>query len=124
MITQAIVDACGLVTTGMAQVHGVGGVEDAETYLVNIALPNNVMFAGIRVSKGKIKDADMLIGMDIITRGDFAVTNYGGVTKFSFRMPSQEHIDFVPAVAQALKTQSLGRPNRAERRRAQRGSRH
>jgi preprotein translocase subunit SecA len=37
----------------------------------------------------------MLIGMDIIARGDFAVTNYDGKTVFSFRMPSVEQIDFV-----------------------------
>ena len=33
--------------------------------------------------------------MDIITRGDFAVTNRGGKTTFSFRIPSQADIDFV-----------------------------
>jgi len=32
--------------------------------------------------------------MDIISQGDFTVTNYGGTTKFSFRIPSQKHIDF------------------------------
>jgi hypothetical protein len=39
--------------------------------------------------------ADILIGMDIITLGDFAVSNFEGVTKFSFRVPSLSHIDFV-----------------------------
>ena len=38
---------------------------------------------------------DVLIGMDVINNGDFAVSNHGGVTKFSFRLPSQGHIDFV-----------------------------
>ena len=40
-------------------------------------------------------EADVLVGMDIINTGDFAVTNLGGITKFSFRFPSLEHIDFV-----------------------------
>ena len=33
--------------------------------------------------------------MDIISRGDFAVTNKNGKTTYSFRMPSIEQIDFV-----------------------------
>ena len=36
----------------------------------------------------------MLIGMDIISKGDFAITHPGGHTKFSFRVPSQADIDF------------------------------
>jgi hypothetical protein len=36
-----------------------------------------------------------IIGMDIIRRGDFAITNANGKTKMSFRMPSLKAIDFV-----------------------------
>ena len=79
----------------MTQVHGVHGSSESETYLVNITLPNQVVFSGVRVTKGDFSGADVLIGMDIISQGDFAVTNLGGVTKFSFRIPSQVHIDFV-----------------------------
>ena len=38
---------------------------------------------------------DILIGMDIITLGDFVITNYNNKTVFSFRFPSSEVIDFV-----------------------------
>src|SRR3972149_10734968 len=37
---------------------------------------------------------DILIGMDLITLGDFAITNKDGQTMFSFRHPSLGHIDF------------------------------
>ena len=37
---------------------------------------------------------DVLIGMNIITQGDFAVTNQNDKTMLSFRMPSRESIDF------------------------------
>ncbi len=37
---------------------------------------------------------DLLIGMDVIYLGDFAISNYHGKTCFSFRIPSQNHIDF------------------------------
>lgn len=41
-----------------------------------------------------IIDNDIIIGMDTITRGDLAITNKNGETWFSFRIPSQEHIEF------------------------------
>jgi hypothetical protein len=56
---------------------------------------NEVGFLYLRVTQAKIKDADILIGMDIISAGDFVVTNYEGKTVFSFRIPSCECIDFV-----------------------------
>ena len=109
VITQAVVDACDLKPTGMTHVASVHGEQDVETYLVNIALPNQVMVTGVTVTKGILKgDVHILIGMDVISGGDFAVTNHDGFTQFSFRSPSQEHIDFVPPPY---------RPNRAERRR-------
>ncbi len=44
---------------------------------------------------GVVKNTDALIGMNIINQGDFAVTNLNGRTKFSFRYPSINDIDFV-----------------------------
>jgi hypothetical protein len=96
VITQRVVDTCHLAPIGMTQVHGVNSVTMAEVYLVNIYLPNMVAFVQIQVTKGGLPpDTDMLIGMDIITQGDFAVTHKNGTTKFSFRVPSITHIDFV-----------------------------
>ena len=95
VITQKVIDACSLAPTGMVEVHGVHDSQFSETFLVNIRLPNSVAFGQLRVTKGNLKDADVLIGMDIMNRGDFAVTNLGGVTKFTFRVPSIVHIDFV-----------------------------
>jgi hypothetical protein len=123
VITQAVIDGCGLAPTGMAQVHGVHGIQPTETYLVNIALPNGVTFMSLRVSKGSIRDADVLIGMDIINQGDFSVTNCDGHSQFSYRTPSIEHIDYV-GQAKALRQAQQAQPHlqsRAERRRAKMG---
>jgi hypothetical protein len=50
---------------------------------------------GIKVISCKsIHDFDAIIGMDIIAKGDFAITGKSGNTKFSFRMPSIADIDF------------------------------
>lgn len=119
VITQKVIDACSLVATGVAEVHGVNSTSLSDTYLVNIVLPNKFIVSGARVTKGDLPDAEILIGMDVINQGDFAVTNHGGKTIFSFRMPSQEHIDFVPGTNEAIKA-SQG--NRAARRRAKKES--
>ncbi len=95
VISQAVVDACGLQPTGMTLVHGVHGPDQAETYLVNIGLPNGVGFVNVPVTKGILGNVQVLIGMDIIRIGDFAITNKDGKTVMSFRTPSQECIDFV-----------------------------
>ncbi len=95
VITQNVVNGCSLKPTGMTVVHHAQGTDRAETYLVGILLPNRVAFREVRVTKGILKDVDVLIGMDIINTGDFAVTNANGKTVFSFRSPSLEEIDFV-----------------------------
>jgi hypothetical protein len=101
VITQAVADACGLKPTGMMRVYGVAGAHDTETYLVNVSLPNGIGFANIKVTKGNLAGgADVLIGMDIITTGDFAITNKDGKTTFSFRCPSQTEIDYVAEARQ------------------------
>lgn len=96
VITQAVVDACSLKPTGMTKVHGVNGESISETFLVNIGLPNGVGFQGVTVTRGDLPHgAQMLIGMDIITCGDFSISNFGGVTIFTFRYPSMVVADYV-----------------------------
>jgi hypothetical protein len=119
-ITQAVIDECGLLPSGMAQVHGVHGSQETETFLVNIELPDNVVFTALKVSKGAFRDADILIGMDIISRGDFSVTNCDGRSQFSYRAPSMEHIDYVALVKAAREARAEPK-NRAARRRAKLG---
>lgn len=118
VITQAVVDACGLKPIGVVQTHGVHGTELSEVYLVNIRLPQGVAFMHVQVSKGKlVGGANVLIGMDIITQGDFAVTNKAGTTVFSFRLPAQTHIDFVKEFneEQAREQQTPGHPTGARK---------
>lgn len=43
-ITQAVIDACGLVPVGIAQVHNAQTTTSEEVFLVSIYLPNKVVF--------------------------------------------------------------------------------
>lgn len=103
VITPKVVAELGLKPSGKVMVRGVGPAgapqaHQSNTYLVNIILPNNVRFVGTRVSENSIEGGDVLIGMDIITAGDLAITNHNGETTFTFCTPSCEEIDFVAEI--------------------------
>ena len=94
VITKAVAQDLNLPVTGMAFVNHAAGMSPMPKHVVNIMLPNNVGISFTEVTEGDLKGCDVLIGMDIITRGDFAITNVGGKTTFSFRIPSVETIDY------------------------------
>lgn len=94
-ISQKVVDALGLKPVSKGKNHTAAGVVDTYLYLVNIILPSNVGIRSLMVTGSDLGDIDVLIGMDVISKGDFAITNMNGKTTFSFRIPSIETIDFV-----------------------------
>jgi hypothetical protein len=96
-ITQKIVTELKLLPSGKTTVSTAKGLAtDVNTFLVNIGLPNSVWVIGITATLAKLSpDTDLLIGMDIISLGDFAVSNNNGRTRMTFRTPSLRNIDFV-----------------------------
>jgi predicted aspartyl protease len=95
VITQKVIDELNLKPISLTKAHGADGEYDTEVYLINLVVPNGLAIQSMRVTKGKLRDVDVLVGMDVISQGDFAVTNFEGRTCFSFRCPSAERIDFV-----------------------------
>lgn len=96
VITSRVVSSCNLKPISVCNVQGVHGPQQSNVYLINIILPNGVLFHEVVATEGFLPDGDdLLIGMDIISTGDFSVTNKDGLTCFSFRVPSQHHIDYV-----------------------------
>lgn len=93
VISKKVVEDLNLAPTGMIKMQGVHGVHARNTYLVCIHLPSEVYFPALEVMEGDLGDVDALIGMDIISKGDFAVSNANGKTTFSFRTPSLQEID-------------------------------
>lgn len=106
VITERVAKALGLVAAGKMNVHGVNGPAIVNYYVVDIILPGGISATRI-VSEGKSAgDWDVLIGMDIISHGDFAVSNYNGVTTFSFRVPSRTVTDYVAEERAAVAAQN------------------
>lgn len=84
-----------LLPTGRVLVNDASGQKISNTYMVNVMLPNNVGIPFLQVTEGVLAGFDMLIGMDIISKGDFSISCSGGKTVFSFQLPSTHEIDYV-----------------------------
>lgn len=96
VISPKMVKECGLIPIGKDKVHTAGGIVTQNVYLINIGLPNGILIESVRVTEAQeIAGADALVGMDIISLGDFAISNFNGETSFTFRIPSNKVFDFV-----------------------------
>lgn len=79
--------------------------------VVTIAVANNELFHAdvyyVQLSMGQFtipftkvlgipmdESKELIIGMDVISKGDLAISNFDGKTVLSFRAPSLERIDF------------------------------
>jgi len=93
-ISTQIAKKLGLVPLGQTRVCHADGESVCNYYLVNLLLPNKIEIKMLMVNDGKLTDTDMLIGMDVISLCDFAITNSGAETKFSIQIPSSLDIDF------------------------------
>ena len=92
-------------------VHTASGEAKVNAYCVDIILRNNVTVKDIMVFDAEIgrQGIDMLIGMDIISKGDFSITYSKDCTTFSFRTPSIEEIDYVRDIRE--RERYLARPS-------------
>lgn len=116
-VSPSVVTQLGIAATGVRECKGASGPYRAHTYLVSalLKLPGadgGVWVPELCVSEAALDAFDVLIGMDIIALGDFAVTNHGGKTTLTFRIPSRERIDFT---AQKPQHRTSGEPGRNER---------
>jgi predicted aspartyl protease len=88
VITPEVAQKLNLYPIDEIKIVGVNSEGIAQISIVHIALPNSVLLQTRRVTIANIGgDADMLIGMDIISRGDFLICNADNKTTFSFVMP-------------------------------------
>lgn len=96
VITSKVATDLGLKPTGKITSNHAGGSNQVNTYLVNVYLPNGIRVIGVKVIEAVLAgNTEMLIGMDIISLGDFSFTNFNGEACFTFRIPSIKQIDYV-----------------------------
>jgi len=98
VVTRSVAQSLGLTLMGQTKVRGVHGVKTVNVYYVNIRLKGTDIQLTTNVTESEELSNDhsvgMLLGMNVITKGDFAITNYRGRTTMSFRVPSRHRIDY------------------------------
>jgi len=93
-IRYAIAKQLNLPQIGETEVLGVDGLCISDIYLASVGLPNHVAIPEIELlGCNDSLDYSMLIGMDIINKGDFLINTFNGRTTFSFQMPAIQPLD-------------------------------
>lgn len=96
VISQRLVTSLNLSVISKTQIFGVNNLSETTIHAIDLWLPNHCVIRKIPAAKGELsQDSDVLIGMDIISRGDLSISNFNDRTIFSFRYPSVGNIDFV-----------------------------
>ena len=97
-ISKELVEKLQLSPKGIYQTHSANDSKISNGYDIFLILnkDTNYIFPITVTIADNIHNMgiDMLIGMDVITQGDFAISTYNGETCFSFRVPSKGLIDF------------------------------
>lgn len=99
VITKSVAQKLGLTSIGQTRVRGVHGIRIVNVYFVQIKLMGTDISFETNVTEcddlSNDQSVGMLLGMNIITKGDFSITNYRGNTTMSFRIPSKHRIDYL-----------------------------
>jgi predicted aspartyl protease len=101
-ISESLAKNLGLKPIGRCKVGAAGGARITAAYSIDVTLRSLVRFINVHASAFVGSDQfDIIIGMDILTQGDLAITNGGGRTVMSFRVPPDvKHIDYVKITEQ------------------------
>jgi predicted aspartyl protease len=121
VISQKVVDALDLKAVSTTRTQTANGEREASVYIVDLYLPNKVVLKGQPVIDGLLAGADVLVGMDVIGKGDFAVTHQGNGTCMTFQLPSNNHIDFVETINQTKPRRGFRQPKKGKHGKRNRG---
>lgn len=92
-VAPKIANEMGLSPIGFMYIRGVGGenIMKRPVYLVDLKLSNGMIIKGVRIIGVEVGGGDVLIGMDVISRGDFAIFHdEQGDMNMSFRLLHEE----------------------------------
>lgn len=107
VISEDLAAQLHLIPTGYKDVNGISGKRRSAEYFINITLNNEQISLNSSVTDCSALSQDgsigMLIGMDIISLGDFCISNFQGHTIMTFRIPSLEGVDYCKEINEAKK---------------------
>ena len=86
LISKRVIDALELEPIGKCKVEGYDGESEENLYIVHIGLPTRDVILDVMVTETIGKSYDVVLGMDIINKGDFCLIQKAGKTEFSFEL--------------------------------------
>lgn len=99
-ITDETVNALALESIGETTAQYAQGEAITNVYKIGLNLPDLLFLPQLKVTECSSNEAfGVIIGMDVISLGDFSITNVNGVSTFSFCVPGMETIDYVKRIA-------------------------
>jgi len=90
-----LVEELGLIPIGKSISNTANGQCEVFSYLINLKLPNSVNIPQLSVTGSNLGIIDMLIGMDVISRGQFTISADDNMLMASFVMPKLEMKDYI-----------------------------
>lgn len=88
VITPGVVKALSLSPVDSIIVNGINNVTQAAIVIISVLLPNHIKADNIYAAVCDMRQGiDLLIGMDIIKKGDLVIANGNETTLFSFALP-------------------------------------
>ena len=97
VITESLARELGLIEIQKTFVQGVHGRKEVPVYRANIALNKDLSIQSLVTECSELSgdgSVGVLIGMNVIGNGDFAISNFQGRTTFTFQIPSTHNFDF------------------------------
>lgn len=93
-VSQALVDRLDLYSDPemKIRVHTSAGVHLSNVYPIKLLFEDVEVDCSVMVCGHIIDNVDIIIGMDVITKGDLSITNVNGKTEMIFRLPTSGHI--------------------------------
>lgn len=84
-ISSRVANFLSLLPTGTMRVEAANGHSDlVNTHIINIGLGEDIRFNMVKVPRLNMDDEDMIIGMDLLCQGNYAVSNSDNRTVFMF----------------------------------------
>ena len=87
-LDSCIIDDLEIKSESKRRMYYYGGETEADVFTVDIVLPAGIVVPNVSANSTVLEghDFNVIIGMDIISQGDFRIDNSSGKTVFTFMM--------------------------------------
>lgn len=86
-ISHKVFNELGLIPIDKSYIRAVNNISESDIALIDLEFLENLKIKDVRAGICQLYDCDVLIGMDVIQKGDIAISHTGNKTLFSFAIP-------------------------------------